>query len=56
VSHISNEPQGASATRVVNSGEIRLGGALKVMEPILAGEVKSGEAKELMRCKELAES
>jgi len=44
-----------ASTRVTSSGVIRLGGALKLMEGMMAGEVRSGEAKELMRFKELAE-
>jgi len=43
------------ATRVISSGVIRLSGALKLLEGMMAGEVRTGEAKELMRFKELAE-
>lgn len=49
------EPQGASSTRVATSGQIRLGGALKLLEPLMAGEVRSGEARELVRFKDLIE-
>lgn len=50
------EPQGKDATRVVSSGQISLNGILKLSEPLMAGEVRSGEAKELVRFKELVES
>ena len=50
------EPQGASSTRVVSSGQVRLNGLLKLSEPLIAGEVRSGEAKELIKFKELIES
>ena len=50
------EPQGASSTRVVNAGQIRFTGLLKLTEPLIAGEVRSGEAKELVKLKELLES
>ncbi len=49
------EPQGPSSTRVVNSGQIRLNGLLKLSEPLIAGEIRSGEAKELVKLKELVE-
>lgn len=50
------EPQDPSSTRVVNSGQLRLNGILKFFEPLMAGEVKSGEAKEVIKLKELLES
>ena len=49
------EPQGDQATKVVSSGQLRLNGVLKLSEPLMAGEVRSGEAKELIRFKELVE-
>jgi uncharacterized membrane protein len=49
------EPQGSSATRVVSSGQIRLNGVMKLSEPLMAGEIRSSEAKELMKFKELVE-
>jgi len=49
------EPQGPSSTRMVSSGQIRLNGLLKLLEPLMAGEIRSGEAKELIRFKELIE-
>jgi uncharacterized protein YndB with AHSA1/START domain len=50
------EARGPSSTRVVSSGQLRLNGVLKLSEPLIAGEVKSGEAKELMKMKELVEA
>jgi hypothetical protein len=40
---------------VISSGQLRLSGLLKVSEPLLAGEIQSGEAKELVKYKELVE-
>lgn len=54
--NFSFEPQGPSSTRVVSSGQIRLNGLLKLSEPLIAAEVRSGEAKELVKLKELLES
>lgn len=50
------EPLGTSSTRVVSSGQVRLNGFLKLSEPLIAGEVRSGEAKELIKFKELIEA
>ena len=50
------EALGDGTTRVTSSGAIRLSGALKLMEGMMAGEVRSGEAKELVKFKELAEA
>jgi hypothetical protein len=50
------EPLGDGTTRVTSVGSIRLNGALRLLEPMMAGEVRSGEAKELVRLKELIES
>lgn len=44
-----------STTKVISSGQLRLSGLLKVSEPLLAGEIQSGEAKELVKYKELVE-
>lgn len=49
------EPQGLSSTRMVSSGQIRLNGLLKLLEPLVAGEIRSGEAKELVKFKALVE-
>ena len=48
-------PESDSTTKVISSGQLRLSGLLKVSEPMLAGEIRSGEAKELVRYKELVE-
>lgn len=48
-------PESESMTKVISSGQLRLSGILKLSEPLLAGEVKSGEAKELVKYKELVE-
>ena len=50
------EAQGPSTTRVVSVGQIRLGGAAKLMEGMMAGEIKKGEQKELEKLKELLEA
>ena len=47
-------PEGDS-TRVISSGQLRFNGLLRVAEPLMAGEIQSGEAKELVRYKELVE-
>jgi ligand-binding SRPBCC domain-containing protein len=47
-------PEGDS-TRITSSGQLRLNGLLRITEPLLAGEVQSGEAKELVRYKEIVE-
>jgi len=49
------EPQGTGATKLGTSGQLRLNGLMKLLEPLMAGEVKAGEAKELVRLKELIE-
>ena len=49
------ESLGEGTTRVTSSGTIRLTGALKLMEGMMAGEIRSGEAKELEKFKELVE-
>jgi carbon monoxide dehydrogenase subunit G len=50
------EPTSDGTTRVTSSGSIQLNGALRLIEPLMAGEVRSGEAKELVKFKELLES
>jgi uncharacterized protein YndB with AHSA1/START domain len=50
------EPQGASTTRVLLSGQVRLFGIARLLEPLMAGEVRKGEQKELDKLKELLES
>jgi hypothetical protein len=49
------QPDGEAATRVTSSGQIRLKGWLRLLEPVMGGEVKKGEAKEIERFKALAE-
>jgi len=49
------EPQGPSSTRMIGFGQIRLNGLLKLLEPLMAAEVRGGEAKELVKFKELIE-
>ena len=55
-SEFTLEPQGASATRLTNTGQIRLGGAARLMEGMVSGEIKKGEQKELDKLKALLES
>jgi hypothetical protein len=50
------EPQGPASTRMTSSGQLRFNGLLKLLEPLMAGEVRSGEAKELVKFKELLEA
>lgn len=47
--------KGPSSTRMVSTGQLRFNGILKLLEPLMAGEVRSGEAKELVKFKELVE-
>ena len=49
------QPDGEAATRVTSSGQIRLKGWLRLLEPVMGGEVKKGEGKEIERFKALAE-
>ena len=48
-------PDGDRTTRIVSSGQLRLSGLLKLAEPMLAGEIQQGEAKELVKYKEIVE-
>lgn len=50
------EPQGPSVTRVSTAGQLRLNGLLRLLEPLLAAEVQAGEAKELVRFRQLVEA
>ena len=45
------EPRGPEQTRAVWSGSIGLKGLWRLAEPLMAGEIKSGEAEELRRLK-----
>jgi hypothetical protein len=40
---------------VTTSGELRPNGILRLLEPLMAGEVKNGEAKALVRFKAFVE-
>ena len=50
------ESQGPSSTRITSSGQLRFNGFLRLLEPLMAGEIRSGEAKELVKFKELLEA
>lgn len=50
------ESQGASTTRVLSTGQIRMNGAARLMEGVMSGEIKKGEQKEIEKLKELLES
>ncbi|MBI3361032.1 MAG: SRPBCC family protein [Chloroflexi bacterium] len=49
------EPAGESATRIISTGTLGLRGWMRLLEPLMAEEVKQGEAKELERLKRLVE-
>ena len=49
------EPVGP-ATRLTYAGRIRLKGLWRLLEPLMAGEIRAGEAKEAERLKALLES
>jgi hypothetical protein len=46
----------ASRTRVTSAGEIGLRGLRRLLEPLMAGEVRSGEAAELVNLKKVLEA
>jgi hypothetical protein len=46
------EPLGPTRTRAIWSGSISLTGAWRLLEPMMAAELKAGEAAELLRLKE----
>jgi len=50
------EALGPDSTRVVWSGSIGLTGWWRLLEPLMAGEVRAGEAAELRRMKERLET
>jgi uncharacterized protein YndB with AHSA1/START domain len=50
------EPAGPGATHIAEAGEASLLGFWKLLEPLFAGEVKEGEAKELRKIKSLLEN
>jgi len=49
------EPTADGGTRVVNEGTITVGGAMRLLEPIMRGEVSKSEQAELEKLKGLAE-
>jgi carbon monoxide dehydrogenase subunit G len=48
------EPEG-TGSRVASSGAVEFRGFLRLLQPLMAGEVRSGEARELRRLKALVE-
>lgn len=50
------EPGVGSSTRVASSGQLRLRGLMRLLEPLMAGEVQKGEAAELVKLKGLLEA
>jgi carbon monoxide dehydrogenase subunit G len=50
------ESAGNGSTRVTSAGQISLGGVRRLLEPLMAGEVRSGEAGELEALKRVLES
>ena len=50
------EPLGPERTRAIWSGSLGLRGLWRVIEPLMAAEVKAGEAAELRRLKENLET
>ena len=53
---IDIEPLSPGRTRAVMSGSLGLTGILRLIEPLLAAEIRSGEAAELLRLKQRLES
>jgi hypothetical protein len=49
------EPNGGSGTQVTVYGELRFGGVLRVLEPLMADEIRAQEAKELVTIKMILE-
>jgi uncharacterized protein YndB with AHSA1/START domain len=50
------EPAADGATRVISFGEMRLKGLMRLIEPLMAGEVRAGEAGELVALKRSLEA
>ena len=48
--------RGASSTRLQQSGQLRFGGIMGLLEPFMRGEVRKSEQKEIEKLKELLES
>jgi uncharacterized protein YndB with AHSA1/START domain len=55
ISNITLEPE-VDGTRMTYAGDISLLGWRRVLEPVMAGEARAGEAKEAERFKQLLES
>ena len=54
--HIGLEPDGVAGTRMTYAGDLSLLGWRRLLEPLFAGEVRSGEAKEAERLRDVLES
>ncbi|HSR20372.1 MAG TPA: SRPBCC family protein [Anaerolineales bacterium] len=50
------EPQGAGASRLRQRGEIRFRGFMRLLEPLMRGEVQKGEQREIEKLRDLLES
>jgi len=50
------ESRGASSTRLQQSGQLRFGGIMGLLEPFMRGEVRKSEQKEIEKLKELLET
>ena len=50
------ESLGASSTRLHQAGKLRFGGIMGLLEPLMRGEVRKSEQKEIEKLKELLES
>jgi len=50
------EPIDAARTRVTSTGTMSLRGIRRILEPLMAGEVRAGEAGELVELKRVMES
>jgi uncharacterized protein YndB with AHSA1/START domain len=53
---IGLEPDGDAGTRMTYAGDVSLLGWRRLLEPLFAGEVRSGEAKEAERFRDLLQS
>ena len=54
--HIGLEPDGVAGTRMTYAGDLSLLGWRRLLEALFAGEVRSGEAKEAERLRDVLES
>lgn len=50
------ESRGASSTRLQQSGQLRFGGIMGLLEPLMRGEVRKSEQKEIEKLRELLET